>query len=102
MVKSIFLSCLFVTFILTGCNKAITQEEYDSMVEEKDQKIEELESQVQKLQDHIETLEAKTQEVNNQFERFQNENWRDVVPDAESSLNDLNSEIENDPNYSTY
>ncbi len=99
-----------------GCNKAITQSEYDSMVEEKDQKIEELEAQneekdqqiaefetqINQMRDHIQTLESRTQEVNAQFERFQHENWRNVVPDAASSLENLNSEIENDPNYSTY
>ena len=94
---------LLVSLTLVGCGEpTVTQENYDSMVYEKDSKISELESQVTQMQEHIENLEAKTQEVNSQFERLQTENWRDVVPDAESSLDDLNSEISNGEDVSSY
>lgn len=69
------------------------------MLEEKDYRIAELESKVAALEDHIQSLESKTDDVNEQFERLQTENWRDVVPDAENSLDELNSEIANNPEY---
>jgi len=101
--KYLKLTPFILTLALAGCGEPqITQDEYDEMVSEKDLRIEELEEQVQTLQEHVANLESKTQEVNAQFERFQSENWRDVVPDAESSLEDLNSEIENNSEYSTY
>jgi len=94
---------LLTALILTGCGElTVTQEDYDSMVYEKDLRISELESQVVQMQEHISNLESKTQEVNSQFERLQSENWRDVVPDAESSLDDLNNEINNGEDISSY
>lgn len=94
---------LVVSLVLAGCGEqTVTQEDYDRMAYEKDLKISELESQVSQMQEHISNLESKTQEVNSQFERLQNENWRDVVPDAASSLEDLNSEINNGEDYSSY
>ena len=94
---------LLVSLTLAGCGEpTVTQEDYDSMVYEKDLKISELESQVTQMQEHISNLESKTQEVNSQFERLQSENWRDVVPDAESSLEDLNNEINNGEDVSSY
>lgn len=101
--KYLKLTPFILTLALAGCGEPeVTQDEYDEMVSEKDLRIEELEAQVQTLQEHVANLESKTQEVNAQFERFQSENWRDVVPDAESSLDDLNSEIENNSEYSSY
>ncbi len=92
-----------LALFLVGCGEVtVSQEEYDSMVSEKDLRIEELESEVLSLREHIESLESKTEEVNAQFERFESENWRDVVPDAESSLNKLNTEVESYDEYSTY
>ena len=94
---------VLISLILTGCGEqTVTQEDYDNMVYEKDSRISELESQVALLQEHISNLESKTQEVNSQFERLQDENWRDVVPDAESSLDDLNNEINNGEDISSY
>ncbi|AUX86894.1 hypothetical protein C3F34_20040 (plasmid) [Acinetobacter sp. ACNIH2] len=101
--KIIRFAPLVLGLALVGCGEPqITQDEYDEMVSEKDARIEELEGQVQSLQEHVANLESKADEVNAQFERFQSENWRDVVPDAESSLEDLNSEIENNSEYSAY
>lgn len=94
---------LLATLILTGCGEqTVTQDDYDSMLSDKDLRISELESQVAQMQEHISNLESKTQEVNSQFQRLQNENWRDVVPDAESSLDDLNNEINNSEEVSSY
>lgn len=101
--KKTAISLLVVSLILAGCGETtVTQEDYDNMVSEKDLKISELESQVLQMQEHISNLESKTQEVNSQFERLQSENWRDVVPDAESSLEDLNNEINNSEDVSSY
>lgn len=83
---------------LIGCKGPISQAEYDAMVFEKDAKIAELEEKVAQLEEHIVNLETKTEEVNEQFERLESENWRDVVPDADNALENLNSEIENNPN----
>lgn len=94
---------IILTISLAGCGQeTVTQEDYESMVSEKDAKISELESQIMQLQEHISNLETKTEEVNNQFERLENENWRDVVPDAASSLDDLNTEISNGEDVSSY
>ncbi|WOE33910.1 bZIP transcription factor [Acinetobacter baumannii] len=90
------------SLLLMGCTETVTQEDYDNMVYEKDQQIAELEVKVTQLKEHIASLETKTAEVNNQFERLKYENWRDVVPEAESSLDDLNSEIRNGQDYSSY
>lgn len=76
--------------VLTGCSDSISRAEHEAIIYEKDQKIAELE-------EHITELEAKLEEVNNQFERFESENWRDVVPDVDNALDDLNSEVENNP-----
>lgn len=84
--------------LFTGCDQSVSKSEYDSMVYEKDLKIEELESEVIRLKEHISNLESQTDEVKNQIERFKSENWRDVVPDVESSLDDLNTEISNHQN----
>lgn len=92
-----------LTIGLAGCGQStVSQEDYDNMVSEKDLRISELESQVLQMQEHVSNLELKTQEVNSQFERFKNENWRDVVPDAELSLDDLNDEINNGEDTSSY
>ncbi|EMP1643073.1 bZIP transcription factor [Acinetobacter baumannii] len=97
--KNFFVALLLVG--LVGCGKpSITQEDYDNMVSEKDQQIADLEEQVTKLQEHISNLEVKTEEVNNQFKRFENENWRDVVPDADNAVEELNTEVENNPDAS--
>lgn len=95
----LILSTIFLSVFLSACSKSVPQEEYDSMLSEKDYQISELENKITALEDHIQSLEAKTEDVNEQFGRLQYENWQDVVPDAESSLEDLNSEIENNPNY---
>ena len=99
-----FIQTVFISssILLMGCSKTVTQEDYDNMISEKDQQIAELEEKVVQLQDHIASLESKKEEVNNQFERLKYENWRDVVPEAESSLDDLNSEINNGEDYSSY
>ncbi|MDC5641062.1 hypothetical protein OFN00_18610, partial [Acinetobacter baumannii] len=99
-----FIQTVFISssLLLIGCTEKVTQEDYDNMVSEKDQQIAELEKKVVQLQDHIASLESKTEEVNKQFERLKYENWRDVVPEAESSLDDLNSEIRNGEDYSSY
>ncbi|MBE2163704.1 bZIP transcription factor [Acinetobacter oleivorans] len=99
-----FIQIIFIlsSILLMGCTKTVTQEEYDNMIYEKDQQIAELEEKVVQLQDHIVSLESKIEEVNNQFERLKYENWRDVVPEAESSLDDLNNEINNGEDYSSY
>lgn len=99
-----FIQTVFISssILLIGCTETVTQEDYDNMVYEKDQQIAELEGKVTQLQDHITSLESKIEEVNNQFERLKYENWRDVVPEAESSLEDLNSEISNGEDYSSY
>ena len=48
---------LLVSLTLVGCGEpTVTQEDYDSMVYEKDSKISELESQVTQMQEHIENL----------------------------------------------
>ncbi|WP_254626829.1 hypothetical protein, partial [Acinetobacter baumannii] len=98
-----FIQTVFISSsLLIGCTEKVTQEDYDNMVSEKDQQIAELEEKVVQLQDHIASLESKTEEVNKQFERLKYENWRDVVPEAESSLDDLNREIRNGEDYSSY
>ncbi|MFL1396800.1 bZIP transcription factor [Acinetobacter baumannii] len=99
-----FIQTVFISssLFLMGCSEMVTQEDYDNMLSEKDQQIAELEEKVTQLQGHIASLESKTEEVNNQFERFKYENWRDVVPEAESSLANLNSEIRNGEDYSSY
>lgn len=97
--KKTLFPLIIITLFLMGCDEKIPKSEYDSMVDEKNLKIEELESEVSLLKEHISNLESKTEEVNNQFERLETENWRDVVPDAESSLEDLNTEISNNENY---
>ena len=98
------ISILTITTVgLLGCGEStVTQEVYDNMVSEKDLRISELESQILKMQEHISNLESKTEEVNNQFERLETENWRDVVPAAGASLEDLNNEITNGEDISSY
>lgn len=89
---------IILSTVLVGCGEQmIAQADYDNMVDEKDLRISELESQVLQLQEHIVNLEVKTQEVNDQFERFEDENWRDVVPDADASLEELNTAVESNP-----
>ncbi|WP_407479920.1 bZIP transcription factor [Acinetobacter baumannii] len=88
--KILKLILIMPVLVLTGCSNSISRAEHEAIVYEKDQKIAELE-------EHITELEAKLEEVNNQFERFESENWRDVVPDVDNALDDLNSEVENNP-----
>lgn len=88
--KILKLILIMPVLVLTGCSESISRAEHEAIVYEKDQKIAELE-------EHITELEAKLEEVNNQFERFESENWRDVVPDVDNALDDLNSEVENNP-----
>lgn len=96
-----FLSIILISFSLTACREAtVSQDEYDSMVMEKDEKIAELESRISELQDHVTSLEEKANEVTNQFDRFESENWREVVPDADDAVEELNAEVENNPEYS--
>ncbi|WOE34181.1 bZIP transcription factor [Acinetobacter baumannii] len=88
--KILKLILIMPILVITGCSDSISRAEHEAIVYEKDQKIAELE-------EHITELEAKLEEVNNQFERFESENWRDVVPDVDNALDDLNSEVENNP-----
>lgn len=87
--------------IFVGCGETnVSQEEYEAMVSEKDERIAELESQIAELQNHVASLEEKANEVTNQFDRFEDENWREVVPDADNAVEELNAEVENTPDYS--
>lgn len=88
---------IFCALLLVGCGKTYTAEEYDEMVSSKDQEITTLQEENTKLKEHIENLEIQTQEVNEQFDRFKSENWRDVVPAAQNSIDGLNNVVENNP-----
>lgn len=94
------LTVVFITTVIfTGCEKSVPQSECDSIIYEKDQEIEDLENKILYLKEHISTLESHADEVNSQFERLDSENWRDVVPDVDASLDDLNTEISNHQDY---
>lgn len=101
--KSKYFSIIFISLVLVGCGEnRISEEEYDEMISEKDQIISEQEEQIQKLNEHIANLEEKINEIDKQVQNFENQNWREVVPEVESQIVDLQSEVENSPVESEY
>jgi|GEM_PF-2294413 len=95
--------------VLSGCGNPSSnsrayegqeQPEYEveySEIEELISENERLTQENQELRDHIENLNIKISEVNDNVSRYQSENWRDVTPDVENSVDELNSEQTNEP-----
>ena len=97
-----FISLALVTPLIGCGGNRISEDEYDEMVSEKDQIISEQQEQIQKLNDHIANLEEKINEIDSQVQNFEDQNWREVVPEVEGQIDDLQNEVGNSPVESEY
>jgi FtsZ-binding cell division protein ZapB len=68
---------LTICLLLTGCGSS----EIDDLREENA----ELQQKLANIQEKSENLETASENLQQQLQRFDNENWRDVMPDAKEA-----------------
>lgn len=61
------------------------------------QQISDLESKVASKQQYIETVNTSIQELSSDVNRFEYEDWRDVVPDVYNKAKTLETNIQTEP-----
>ncbi|OSI07389.1 Uncharacterised protein [Neisseria animaloris] len=72
-------------------------EAQEAEIEKLRQQVSDYEQYQEDMNQHIEELKYKSQQVDNQLNRFQTDNWRDVVPDVVDAQEDLYIEFNNAP-----
>lgn len=87
----------FCAFLFSGCEKKVSQEEFDSMQADLQNQITELESQVESKQTYIQEMNTSIQNLSGDVDRFDYEDWRDVVPDVYQQAKDLENNIQQEP-----
>lgn len=92
--KLTFLTVVIALAFLSGCTKTVTQDKYDSMESSYEQQISDLESKVASKQQYIETVNTSIQELSSDVNRFEHEDWRDVVPDVYDKIKALETNIQ--------
>ncbi len=95
--KLTFLTVVIALAFLSGCTKTVTQDEYDSMESSYKQQISDLESKVASKQQYIETMNTSIQELSSDVNRFEYEDWQDVVPDVYDKTKALETNIQTEP-----
>lgn len=73
------------------------ESEYESQISEYRSQISELESQVESKQEYIETVNNSIKEMESEVDRFEYENWRFVTPDVYSKAKDMALAINEEP-----
>jgi len=76
--------------LLAGCGSSRVQQLEAENQDLKDQ-VERLQSQLNDIKDKANELETASSGLQQQLGRFENENWRDVVPDAQEAGSDVES-----------
>lgn len=82
---------LFAFCLLIGCGQSRTKG-LEAENEELRSQVEQLQTQVAGIREKAETLESSSSALKDQMSRFQSEDWRDVLPDAEAA----STEVETD------
>jgi len=85
------------TFLISGCEKSVPQAEFDSMQADLQNQVSELESQVESKQNYIQEMNTSIQTLSGDVDRFEYEDWRNVVPDVYQKTKDLESNIQQEP-----
>lgn len=76
---------------LTGCG----QSELDRAKAENEElraQVERLQGEISEIKGKADALETSSGELRGQMDRFQSENWRDVVPDAQAASDQVQSD----------
>ena len=81
---------LGLALLLTGCGPSRVEQLEAENQDLKDQ-VEQLQSQLSNIKDKASELETASSGLQQQLGRFEDENWRDVVPDAQEAGSDVES-----------
>lgn len=77
--------------------KVASQDEYDAMESNYQQQVSELEAKVASQQEYIETMNSSIEDLSSDVDRFEYEDWQDVVPDVYKKTKDLTTDIQTEP-----
>jgi TolA-binding protein len=82
---------LLLCFALAACGPS-KSEQLQSENEELRVQVEQLQSQLSEIKEKAESLETSSNDLRDQMARFQSENWREVVPEAEAASSQVESD----------
>lgn len=104
MKQHLKLAIIIIPLLMVGCTKKVTQSEYDSMeaayedqITELESKVSELETKVTTQQEYINTMNSSIQEMSSEVDRFDYEDWRNVVPDVYYGIKEIENSIQTEP-----
>ena len=97
MKPQLLILVIATSFVMMGCAKKVTQEEYDTMESNYQQQVSELEAKVASQQEYIEAVNSSIEDLRSNVNRFEYEDWRDVVPDVYQKAKDLETNIQTEP-----
>jgi outer membrane murein-binding lipoprotein Lpp len=85
------IAVITAALVLTGCG----QPELDRTKAENEElraQVESLQGEISDIKEKADALETSSGELRSQMNRFQSENWRDVVPDAQAASDQVESD----------
>jgi Tfp pilus assembly protein PilO len=84
---------LLIGVIVTGFGFARSRK-LEGEKQELTQQVDQLQSQLSDVQAKSAALQASSDELKSQMQRFSSENWRDVMPDAQTASDQVESDQE--------
>jgi cell division septum initiation protein DivIVA len=75
---------------VSGCGQSRVETLETENADLRDQ-VDQLQTQLSNIKDKASSLKSASDDLQSQMARFQSENWRDVVPDAQQSSDSLES-----------
>ena len=85
------ITIIVAALILTGCGQPELERTKAENVELRAQ-VERLQGEISDIKEKADALETSSGELRSQMDRFQSENWRDVVPDAQAASDQVESD----------
>jgi hypothetical protein len=82
----VFLVCLLLTLVVVNRQRGNISNLEDSVME--------YEEKLSDIRNHVDELESSVDGLRGAVDNFENENWRDVVPEVESATGSVVSEFE--------
>lgn len=95
--KQLLVLAFASSLVMIGCTQQVTQDEYDVMESNYQQQVSELEAKVASQQEYIETMNSSIEDLSSDVDRFEYEDWQDVVPDVYKKTKDLTTDIQTEP-----
>lgn len=85
------ITTIVAALVLTGCGKS-DLDRTKAENEELRTQVESLQGEISDIKEKADALETSSRELRSQMDRFQRENWRDVVPDAQAASDQVESD----------